>query len=65
MASMGCASPAELAPHQLMRRIGDTDTHSYAELFDWLEPGELLVAPPRGWAADWKAADPDRFAARS
>ena len=64
MASMGCASPAELAPHQLMRRIGYTDTHSYAELFDWLEPGELLAAPPRDWAADWKAADPDRFAAR-
>jgi glutamate synthase domain-containing protein 2 len=65
MASMGCASPAELAPHQLMRRIGYTDTHSYAELFDWLEPGELLAAPPRGWAADWKAADADRFVTRS
>jgi glutamate synthase domain-containing protein 2 len=61
MASMGCASPAELAPHQLMRRIGYTDTFSYAELFDWLEPGELLAGPPKGWAADWKAADPDRW----
>jgi glutamate synthase domain-containing protein 2 len=61
MASMGCASPAELAPHQLMRRIGYTDTFSYAELFDWLEPGELLAGPPKAWAADWKAADPDRW----
>ena len=61
MASMGCATPAELAPHQLMRRIGYTDTFSYAELFDWLEPGELLAGPPKGWAADWKAADPDRW----
>ena len=61
MASMGCASPAELAPHQLMRRIGYTDTFSYAELFDWLEPGELLAGAPKGWAADWKAADPDRW----
>ena len=61
MASMGCATPAELAPHQLMRRIGYTDTFSYAELFDWLEPGELLAGAPKGWAADWKAADPDRW----
>ena len=44
-----------------MGRIGYTDTHSYAELFDWLEPGELLAGPPREWAADWKAADPDRW----
>ena len=63
MASMGCATPAELAPHQLMRRIGYTDTFSYAELFDWLEPGELLAGAPKGWAADWKAADPDRWLA--
>ncbi|MBA3907213.1 MAG: FMN-binding glutamate synthase family protein, partial [Pseudonocardiales bacterium] len=61
MASMGCSSPSQLSPHQLMRRVGYTDTRSYAELFDWLEPGELLAAPPRDWAADWKAADPDRF----
>jgi glutamate synthase domain-containing protein 2 len=61
MASMGCATPAELAPHQLMRRIGYTDTFSYAELFTWLEPGELLAGPPKEWAADWKAADPDRW----
>ena len=61
MASMGAATPAELAPHQLMRRIGYTDTFSYAELFTWLEPGELLAGPPKEWAADWKAADPDRW----
>jgi glutamate synthase domain-containing protein 2 len=61
MASMGCSSPAQLAPHQLMRRIGHSDNRSYAELFEWLRPGELLAAPPRDWAADWKAADPGRF----
>jgi hypothetical protein len=36
-------------------------TSACAELFDWLEPGELLAGPPKGWAADWKAADPDRW----
>jgi glutamate synthase domain-containing protein 2 len=61
MASMGARSPAGLRPEQLMRRIGHMDTRSYAELFDWPEPGELLAQPPRAWAADWKAADPDSF----
>jgi glutamate synthase domain-containing protein 2 len=63
MASMGCSSPSELSPRQLMRRVGYTDTRSYAELFDWLEPGELVAGAPRGWAGDWKAADPDHFSA--
>lgn len=61
MSAMGAHSPAELHPEQLMRRVGHMDTRSYAQLFDWLEPGELLADPPRAWAADWKAADPDRF----
>ncbi len=64
MASMGCSSPSELSPRQLMRRVGYTDTRSYAELFDWLEPGELVAGPPPAWARDWKAADPDRFGTR-
>ncbi len=61
MSSMGAHSPAELRPEQLMRRVGHSDTRSYAQLFEWLEPGELLAQPPRLWAADWKAADPDTF----
>jgi glutamate synthase domain-containing protein 2 len=63
MASMGCTAPSQLSPHQLMRRVGYTDTRSYAELFEWLEPGELVAGPPRDWVADWKAADPDHFGA--
>ncbi|MGW8948905.1 hypothetical protein [Streptomyces sp. NPDC055709] len=34
---------------------------SYAELYEWLAPGQLLAEPPGSWAADWQAADPDRF----
>jgi hypothetical protein len=34
---------------------------SLAELYHWLEPGELLAGPPAHWAADWTCADPDRF----
>jgi hypothetical protein len=61
MASLGCAEPSELRPSMLMRRLTHTDTRSYAELYRWLEPGELLAEPPPGWAADWSTADPDRF----
>lgn len=38
---------------------------SYEEIYDWLEPGELLGAAPEAWAADWRDADPDRFSAPS
>ncbi|MGW8328904.1 FMN-binding glutamate synthase family protein [Streptomyces sp. NPDC055808] len=64
MAAMGASHPRDLGPHLLRRRAADTDDfRSYAELYEWLKPGELTVDPPTGWAADWKAADPDSFAA--
>ncbi|MET7996036.1 FMN-binding glutamate synthase family protein [Amycolatopsis sp. NPDC005232] len=61
MAAMGVSDPADLAPHQLRRRLDPHVVRSYAELYDWLEPGQLLAEPPEEWAVDWKAADPDRF----
>ncbi|MEU9976388.1 FMN-binding glutamate synthase family protein [Streptomyces sp. NPDC051014] len=61
MASMGVTDPGQLAPHMLRRRVDPGTERSFAELYEWLGPGELLAAPPASWAADWKAADPDRF----
>jgi len=61
IASMGLEGPHQLGPSMLRRRVDHVTTRSYAELFDWLEPGQLLAAPPREWAADWAAADPDSF----
>ncbi|WP_133854184.1 FMN-binding glutamate synthase family protein [Labedaea rhizosphaerae] len=61
MASMGVRHPDDLRPHQLRRRIAPHEVRSYAELYDWLEPGELLAEPPPDWAEDWRRADPDRF----
>ncbi|EYT82056.1 glutamate synthase [Streptomyces sp. Tu 6176] len=61
MASMGVTDPAGLRPHMLRRRIDPHTARSYAELYAWLEPGQLLDEPPEDWAADWRAADPDRF----
>ncbi|MGQ4511097.1 glutamate synthase-related protein [Streptomyces sp. DW26H14] len=64
MASMGVTDPAQLRPHMLRRRIDPHTVLSYEELYDWLGPGQLLAGPsglPASWAAEWKAADPDRF----
>ncbi|MEU0847038.1 FMN-binding glutamate synthase family protein [Streptomyces flaveolus] len=61
MASMGVTDPAQLRPHMLRRRVDPLTERSYEELYEWLEPGQLLLEPPASWAADWKAADPDRF----
>nr|WP_181442497.1 FMN-binding glutamate synthase family protein [Streptomyces tateyamensis] len=61
MASMGVSDPAELGPHMLQLRVDTHTLSSYAEVHSWLAPGELLQDPPPTWAADWQAADPDRF----
>ncbi|MFJ4616767.1 glutamate synthase-related protein [Streptomyces sp. NPDC088812] len=61
MASMGVPDPAGLTPAHLVRRTGPGTLRSYAELYAWLEPGELLAGPPKAWAPDWETADPDAF----
>jgi hypothetical protein len=62
MASMGVGDPGSLTPHMLMRRVTAAQVRSYAELYHWLEPGELLAEPPEPWVADWARANPDSFA---
>jgi glutamate synthase domain-containing protein 2 len=64
MGSMGLQGPSELRPWMLIRRVDHTTTRSYASLYEWLEPGELLASPPQSWAADWRRADPDSFKVR-
>jgi glutamate synthase domain-containing protein 2 len=61
LASMGAATGAELSPQMLQRNLGEERSASYAELYRWLEPGELLAQAPQEWATDWQCADPQRF----
>ncbi|MFI0780471.1 FMN-binding glutamate synthase family protein [Streptomyces sp. NPDC021212] len=61
MASMGVTDPAQLRPHMLRRRVDPSTHRSYEELYEWLGRGQLLAEPPASWAADWNAADPDRW----
>jgi glutamate synthase domain-containing protein 2 len=63
--SMGLHGPSELNPHHLVRRVDHVTSSSYAELYEWLEPGQLIEEPPESWALDWERADPDTFAART
>ncbi|MFE4633609.1 FMN-binding glutamate synthase family protein [Streptomyces sp. NPDC056773] len=61
MAAMGVDDPSGLRPHMLLQRVDPHTVLSYADLYTWLTPGELLVSAPEDWASDWQAADPDRF----
>ena len=38
-------------------------TVSYAEYYDWLQPGQLLDGAPEDWVDDWKLARTDTFRA--
>ncbi|HEX3897566.1 MAG TPA: FMN-binding glutamate synthase family protein [Mycobacteriales bacterium] len=61
IASLGLAGPSDLHPAMIMRRIDHAQSKTYAELYEWLEPGQLLAGPPAGWGSDWRAASADTF----
>ncbi|RVW10552.1 FMN-binding glutamate synthase family protein [Prescottella agglutinans] len=65
IASMGLDSFDELHPSMLNRRIDGVTTRNYAELYEWLTPGELLDHAPAAWRRDWLAADPYSFRPRT
>jgi hypothetical protein len=45
----------------LNRRIEGQRTRTYAEIYEWLMPGELLDDPPDDWHSDWSKASADAF----
>src|SRR5699024_10360065 len=51
MAAMGVSDPSELRPWMLRRNLSQTANASYAELYEWLGPDQLLTDPPEDWAA--------------
>lgn len=61
IASMGVHRPDELTPDMLCRNVAPDDNRSFAELFEWLKPGELLAQAPETWEKDWKLASADSF----
>jgi len=61
LAAMGLDDPNQLDPSFLTRRIDPHTTSTYAKLYEWLEPGELLDGPRRSWADDWAKATPGAY----
>ena len=45
----------------LNRRIEGQRTRTYAEIYDWLMPCELLEDPPDSWRSDWVEACAEEF----
>ncbi|MDP6478912.1 MAG: FMN-binding glutamate synthase family protein [Phycisphaerales bacterium] len=61
-AAAGLMHPHEFSPLHIARRISATDVRPYAELYDFLEPGELLEDPPPARWRKWlSSASPDTF----
>ncbi|GJF13989.1 FMN-binding glutamate synthase family protein [Mycolicibacterium cyprinidarum] len=61
VASMGLNGFHELSPAMLNRRTERHGTRTYAEIYDWLMPGELLDDPPESWLSDWIESSAEEF----
>ncbi|WP_445170307.1 FMN-binding glutamate synthase family protein [Mycolicibacterium sp. Dal123E01] len=61
VASMGLDSFDELGPSMLNRRIDFTANLTYAQIYEWLLPGELLNDPPATWLSDWIESSAKEF----
>ena len=63
MAAMGVSDPDQVGPDQLRMVVKPGRTVSYAEYYDWLQPGQLLDGAPEDWVDDWELARTDTFRA--
>jgi glutamate synthase domain-containing protein 2 len=60
--AMGVKSLADLTPKHLFRQTSNFTSKTYAELYEFLEPGVLLGNDiPESFAADWMNASAERF----
>jgi glutamate synthase domain-containing protein 2 len=63
LSAMGLNHPDEVMPHHIYRRSGDLKVASFAELYEFLEPGQLLEkGNGHGLFSEaWKSARSDRW----
>jgi glutamate synthase domain-containing protein 2 len=62
LAASGMASPAELRPWHILRRVSPTEVHHYGEMYEYLKEGALLGdAVPKSFARAWHAAAAETF----
>jgi glutamate synthase domain-containing protein 2 len=59
----GLESPNELRPMHILRRISPSEVRTFADVYPFLEPGELLAGTrDASYAQQWAMADARRFA---
>jgi glutamate synthase domain-containing protein 2 len=62
LAASGLDHPDQLSPWHIHRRVSAYEVKHYGELFEYVEPGDLLEEPlPRSFARATRAASPDSF----
>lgn len=64
LAACGMRRAEELQPDLLWRRVSQTESRNYRELYDYLEPGELTAGTDRpDWRRWWEQVRADSFRA--
>ena len=59
----GLSHPNELRPEHILKRISASEVKSFAELYTFLKPRELIAGvPDPHYAAQWALADAGSFA---
>jgi glutamate synthase domain-containing protein 2 len=63
MGAMGISDPADIRPHHIYRRIDDQRVRHLGEIYDFLEPRQLLEDAdiPKYLRGPWLASRPDRW----
>ncbi|MBM7366666.1 FMN-binding glutamate synthase family protein [Gordonia hydrophobica] len=61
VASMGLDDFDDLHPSMLMRTMSPNESQSYADIYEWLTPGQLLDDPPDSWLRDWECSRAETF----
>jgi glutamate synthase domain-containing protein 2 len=62
LSAMGLRHPDELGPKHIYRRVDDLKVESFEELYEILEPGQLLREDvPEPLLSEWRAASADQW----
>lgn len=65
IAATGLSHPSQLRPWHIMRRVSPTEVKHYAEIYDYMELGELLGdSVPQAYARAWAQAQAQTFEPR-
>jgi glutamate synthase domain-containing protein 2 len=62
MGAAGLATPEEIRPWHIMRRVSQFEARHYGKIFEYLKPGELLGDDlPASFARAWRSATASTF----